>query len=252
MVARPGRSRLERHLPRSRWCSAFDQKVRDAFKGDEQAVQVGQKLVAQVKHAAASKDTMDNCELKEALSIAGGSPEDLSKYVELLESEGVAVRVSSLHRRAHMLHLNPLKLRDQANVLLDPTGENKAYRTACKERAMKELETLEAKIAGIQRAALMRTRVKMMGSSILISSYVAGVAYLTAIVFSWDTMEPITYFIGATITTISVAYAGLARQEFDFADKYESWTATDVNSCMQRDVDHQRLAVLKKYIERLK
>jgi len=219
--------------------------------GNLELSEKGKRFIEEVKKAGEQQNSLSGSELDEIGLKLGIKPDDMDAYLHLLEKMGLGLRVSSLRRTEKMLYLKPSNLIGDINVLVDPNGRHEEYRNACRQRAMDELQKYEDQVERIEKKALFRTRVKMVGSAAIITGYVGATGYLTACVYSWDTMEPLTYFFGACVNLVAIGYAGFRREEFNFTKQYENWKKSGLQS-LGKKFDFERYEALKQYVERLK
>lgn len=199
-----------------------------------------------------AQDRLTGAEFIEVCETAGIDSSEAPRYSRLLEERGIALQVSSVQRDDCIIYLRPAELVEKINVLIDPDGVNGPYRELCRRRALKELEVMEEKKDAIERGARFNSRVKLWSSFAIVTGYVCGTGYLTGFVFSWDTMEPLTYFFGGFVNVVMLAYAGFRAEEFDFQAQYERWKLGRENTLSkQQHFDFDRYELLKEYISRL-
>jgi len=191
-------------------------------------------------------------EFEQICNEIGIKGSDIPTYIECLEDHGHAIKVASLRRTNSLIYLHPTGLISSSNILIDPEGKFACYRKACSVKATDELNEMKVKEAAIDRQALVGSRIRLLAASSIITGYVGFTGYLTSCVFSWDTMEPLTYFFGAAVGVVAVAYSGLREKEFDFHEQYEQWKVSGRTAlCKRQRFDFNRYENLKQYVNRL-
>ncbi|GAB5353816.1 hypothetical protein AAMO2058_000066300 [Amorphochlora amoebiformis] len=234
--------------------SAYRAKLKALYPNDAKSVDKGVLLLDGIVAISKDKgtDSVDHDELDRMAVQVGINQGEFDQYVEVLEEQGMAIRISSLRRTERMVNVDPVAMVGQMNILMDQCGPNHNYREMCRLQALEELSALEEEKKQIEQSAIWRTRFKMIGSSTVVTGYVAGCAYLTAVVFSWDVMEPLTYFFGGFVNVAFLMYAGLRKEEFDFGRQYEDWKLSGYDSiCKSQKFDFSRYHALKEYVNRL-
>ncbi len=230
-----------------------ESELRKGFLDGARGIGNADQFLRRLDERKKTQDMLSEAEFDEiCLESNVTSSEGKAEYVRLMEANGLGLQVSSVRREDRIIYLNPLTLVDQVNIFIDPDAANAEYRAACIASAQLELDLLEQERAAIDTRALRSTKVKMATSAAIITGYVGLTGYLTFYTFSWDTMEPLTYFFGCTVNVIAVLYSGLRREEFDFANQYKKWKENGYKrNCDRENFDFRRYTSLKEYISRL-
>jgi len=238
--------------PTSQQASSFEEDIKARFPSNSDARNQGLQLLQKINEESGSRDSIMDKEFEQMCEEIGIQCGDIPAYVECLEQHGHAIKVSSLRRTNSLIYLHPTALISSSNILIDPEGKFEGYREACSLKANEELNEMKSKEAAIDRQALMGSKIRLFAASSIITGYVGLTGYLTSCVFSWDTMEPLTYFFGAAVGVVAVAYSGLREKQFDFHEQYEQWKDTGRKSlCERQRFDFKRYENLKQYIRRL-
>jgi len=224
-----------------------------AFDDNNQKIDTAKQFLKEIRIWKDKTDFLNSEQLNQIRVKVGVAESDLDKLIWILEESGHAIRVSSLRRTDKLLYLKPLRLVEEVNIFVDSDEKFKVYREACAIKAEEELREMEEKKQAVETNALWHTRAKMFGGAAIITSYVGMTGYLTAVVFSWDVMEPLTYFFGGAVNVLAVAYAGYKNQDFDWKPQFDKWRKSGLSTISKRKkFDLGRYEGLKEYVRRLR
>jgi len=158
---------------------------------------------------AATQQTMSFEEFVELCKDHGAHPNNAIAFLRALESKGLLLhfeRSADPTVRSTII-LNPQRSTECIMRALDVDGD--ALRAAAREKQakvnelqerIKELMTIKA---GADVSALRSMKVIAWGSLAYLTSQIGVLAYCVWDLYSWDVMEPFTYFLGMGVVWVS-------------------------------------------------
>lgn len=122
-----------------------------------------------------------------------------------------------------------------------------------KETRLRELEAelrrLEAVDADIQKAALRLPNAQKWVALSALTSFYGGLMYCVWDVYSWDVMEPITYFIGFTAVLGNSFYHTVTKQDATYSNMWQRRYAERVKRLSdERKHDPRKVEALRAQV----
>lgn len=161
----------------------------------------------------------------------GLSESDADVLADSLETLGSVVQVrDEVAGNTVSLYLKPKLVEEQLLATVDPEGLRH------KERK-KELATLEEQQAELSKTfGVIKSRANMVAKTKTAFMAMACVGMLGGMArciwwtYSWDIMEPITYFAGAGISTCCMFYVVYANEEYETESFLKQWKTKEMES----------------------
>jgi hypothetical protein len=196
-----------------------------------------------------TQDTMSLGELEVFLRDQVSPPrsaEETATRIKLLEECGAVLILED------MVYLHP---RDVTTAVLRvlPGVPSKVYGvTDADLQAMTaEFETMKERYQIAQRRAESRSRTIVSSGLILLCLQLATFVRLTYYEFSWDVMEPLSYFVGLGNAIMVYVYYLWNRRDFSFETWHKSLMGTYAASDLKRSgFDLERYTALSKRLRR--
>lgn len=122
-----------------------------------------------------------------------------------------------------------------------------------KESQLRELESelrrLAAVEADVQKAALRLPNAQKWLALSALTSFYGGLMYCVWDVYSWDVMEPITYFIGFTAVLGNAFYYSVTKKDPTYSNIWQKRYAARVARLIEeRKIDPHKLEALRAQI----
>jgi len=171
-------------------------------------------LAEELEEVAKTKDTMTMSELREFVRQHQGGTKtesEITATMKLLEDSGRVLVLEDL------VYLHP---REVTNAVLRalPGVPGKVYGVSDRElqTIQAEFEELRSNYELAQRRAAARSSLVVYGGLMLLCCQLATFVRLTYYEFSWDVMEPISYFVGLSNAIMAYGFYLWNRQDFSF------------------------------------
>ena len=222
-----------------------DKNVLDNLLRTHDVVLLTQELEAQGR----KRDTMSLQELHDLVRTSVSPPrsaQETKDKVKMLEDAGLVLVLED------MVYLHP---RDVTSAVLRvlPGVPAKVYgvTTGDLEKMRAEFDDFHNQYTEAKRRAESRSRMIVASGLILLCCQLAAFVRLTYYEFSWDVMEPISYFVGLTNAITVYIYYLWNRTDFS----YESWERRlegkhTEDYLRRRGVDLERYSALVRRLRR--
>lgn len=206
-------------------------------------------LAEAIEDAGRDRDTMSIAELHELVrtfKTPARSEVETQKMMKLLEDSGRVIVLED------MVYLHPRDV--TASVLrVLPGVPSRVYGvTETDLKSMQtEFETLNNTYQQAQRSAAARSRMVVSSGLLVLCLQLATFVRLTYVEFSWDVMEPLSYFVGLTNAIAVYIYYLWNRRDFSF----ETWQSSLEHTSLKRNlqskgIDLDRYAALARRLRR--
>ena len=174
-------------------------------------------LVEQLEEVAKGKDTMTVDELHEFVrtsQMSSKGPQDVASTVKLLEDSGRVLILEDL------VYLHPREVTSAVLRVL-PGVPSKIYGVSDQEllKIQAEYDEMHLNYEQAQRRATSRSSLVVYGGLLVLCAQLATFVRLTYYEFSWDVMEPISYFVGLSNAIMVYLFYIWNRRDFSF----ETW-----------------------------
>lgn len=177
-------------------------------------------LAEELEELGKSRDTMSLDELTHAVRMSTSPPRsdaDTAAKVQLLEQSG---RILVLE---DMVYLHPRDV-TQAVLRVLPGVPSKVYgmSNAELEQLTSEFDSMKEHYETARRRAESRSRAIVSSGLLVLCLQLATFVRLTYYEFSWDVMEPLSYFVGLANAIAVYVYYLWNRRDFS----YETWQSS--------------------------
>jgi len=143
----------------------------------------------------------------------GLSGDEASELSDALHVTGTIFQLSN-ENGAKLLYLRPEALINAVVSQMDPSGILIEEKKKELNELRGELDALDNLLGDLHQKAQRSATMKMWGFFGLLSGQTAVLARLTWWEFSWDIMEPITYFITMSGATFALLYTNITKEEY--------------------------------------
>lgn len=198
-------------------------------------------LHEELEASARQRDTMALDELRELVRNSASpprSPAETAEKLQLLQDSGMILVLEDL------VYLRPREVTSAVLRAL-PGVPSKVYGMKQNEleEMQQEFEALRNNYDQAQRRAESRSRMIISSGLVLLCCQLAMFVRLTYYEFSWDVMEPISYFVGLSNAIMAYSYYLWNRRDFTF----ESWQR-QLEGKYSEDILRSRGFNLERYI----
>jgi hypothetical protein len=174
-------------------------------------------LAEELEEVGKTKDTMTVSELHEFVRTCKAStstPQDVASTVKLLEDSGRVLILEDL------VYLHPREVTSAVLRVL-PGVPSKVFGVSDQEllKLQSEYDEMHANYDQAQRRASTRSSLVVYGGLMVLCAQLATFVRLTYYEFSWDVMEPISYFVGLSNAIMVYLFYIWNRRDFSF----ETW-----------------------------
>eukprot|EP00297_Palpitomonas_bilix_P012883 CAMPEP_0113879250 /NCGR_PEP_ID=MMETSP0780_2-20120614/7137_1 /TAXON_ID=652834 /ORGANISM="Palpitomonas bilix" /LENGTH=290 /DNA_ID=CAMNT_0000865817 /DNA_START=209 /DNA_END=1081 /DNA_ORIENTATION=+ /assembly_acc=CAM_ASM_000599 len=232
-------------------------------------------LSAKDVHIAATADSVRKA--VEELKEGGSFKVSVDEYFKALEKHGVTKKddkfdsLYHLHRSGAILHFHNAKDGMKDTVFLRPDEVMKSFMEAVDvsgekmqaaldkvkgdlEAVKKELDQLFSVKNKLDRSAKLQANVVLSGGFLFVVAQWLLMARLTWWEFSWDIMEPITFFVTSATGIVGYTFFLATKQDFEYGNIFEVVARRKMRKLYAKhnfDYDHfKHLLEDKKEMER--
>jgi len=206
-------------------------------------------LAEVIEDAGRERDTMSVAELHELVrtfKTPARSEAETQKMMKLLEDSGRVIVLED------MVYLHPRDV--TASVLrVLPGVPSRVYGVTDTDlKSMQtEFETLNESYQQAQRSAAARSRMVVSSGLLVLCLQLATFVRLTYVEFSWDVMEPLSYFVGLANAIAVYIYYLWNRRDFSFETWQSSLESKSLKRTLQsKGVDLDRYVSLARRLRR--
>jgi len=181
----------------------------------------------------------------------GINREDATAYAQALEETGQIILLDS-DSGEQMMYLRPDKVLEQVMQVVDVDGKLVPRKQAQIETLKKELVALDEKLDVICKKATRSANLRTWGVICYVVAQTSALARMTWWDFSWDLVEPVTYFVTMSGVIVSLMYFGFTKREWSSNGLYSHWYLKKEHSLwMQEGIPLRAREDLLKKIETL-
>jgi hypothetical protein len=139
--------------------------------------------------------------------------EEATELASALHTTGTICQLTSESGKK-IIYLRPEVLLTSLMDAVDPEGHLVEDKKNELKVLKSDLDSLEQLLGGLQKKARRNANLKMWGFFGYLTAQTAVLARLTWWEFSWDIMEPITYFITMSGTWFALLYTNITKEEY--------------------------------------
>lgn len=174
-------------------------------------------LAEELEEVGKTKDTMTMSELHDFVrtcKVSTTTPQDVASTVKLLEDSGRVLILEDL------VYLHPREVTSAVLRVL-PGVPSKVFGVSDQEllKLQSEYDEMHVNYEQAQRRAATRSSLVVYGGLMVLCAQLATFIRLTYYEFSWDVMEPISYFVGLSNAIMVYLFYIWNRRDFSF----ETW-----------------------------
>jgi len=177
--------------------------------------------------------------------------EDATAYAYALEETGQIILLDS-DTGEQMIYLRPDKVLEKVMQVVDVDGKLVMHKKHEIEKLKEELAALDEKLVVINKKAKRSANLRTWGVITYVIAQTAALARMTWWEFSWDLIEPVTYFVTMSGVIVSLVYFGFTKREWSSNGLYHNWYLKKQSVlCAQQGIPLDARAELLRKIEAL-
>jgi len=163
----------------------------------------------------------------------GLSGEETTELASALHTTGKICQLRSDSGK-QIIYLRPEILLNSLMGAADPDGHLVEDKKNQLQVLKSDLDSLEQVLGGLQKKAKQNANLKMWGFFGYLTAQTAVLARLTWWEFSWDIMEPITYFITMSGTWFALLYTMITKEEYGHESFHSRMARKKLESLMAK------------------